>query len=147
MLEKENITGIILAGGQSSRMCRDKGMLDLNVKAFIQYSIEALIPLVSKIIIISDNPDYDDFDAERIKDLIKNSGPLAGIYTGLNASKTEYNLILSCDIPLVQSKALKSLIEEQLCEARAISEGALGDTCLGSKELSKSLDFPRRMLQ
>ena len=113
MIEKSHITGIILAGGRSSRMGTDKGLLDLNGKTFLQYSMEALNPLVSKIMIISDNAAYDIFNLERVEDIIKDSGPLAGIYTGLNKSKTEYNLVLSCDIPLVQSNVLKILIEEE----------------------------------
>ena len=113
MIEKSHITGIILAGGRSSRMGTDKGLLDLNGKTFIQYSMEALNPLVSKIMIISDNPAYDIFNVERVEDIIKDSGPLAGIYAGLKKSNTEYNLVLSCDIPLVQSNVLKMLIEAE----------------------------------
>jgi molybdopterin-guanine dinucleotide biosynthesis protein A len=113
MIEKSNITGIILAGGRSSRMGMDKGLLDLKGKAFVKYSIDALKPLVSKIIIVSNNAAYDIFNLERVEDIIKDSGPLAGIYTGLNKSKTEYNLVLSCDIPLVQSNVLKILIQEE----------------------------------
>ena len=92
MAVKNNITGIILAGGKSSRMGSDKGFLKLNDKRFVLYSIEALKPLVSEILIVSDNENYDTFGYKRIEDIIKNSGPVAGIYSGLKASKTEYNL-------------------------------------------------------
>ena len=110
MKDKKNITGIILAGGKSSRMGTDKGFLLLNNKPFVQYSIDALKPLVSEIMIVSDNPDYDVFGLKRISDLTKNAGPVAGIYSGLEASTSEYNLILSCDIPLITSDILKQLI-------------------------------------
>ena len=46
-------TGIILAGGKSSRMGEDKGLVLLNGKPMIQYVIEALKEVVSNIIIIS----------------------------------------------------------------------------------------------
>lgn len=111
MIDKRNITGIVLAGGKSSRMGTDKGFLKLNGKPFVQYSIDALKPLVSEIIIVSDNTDYDSFGVKRVNDLTKNSGPVAGIYSGLEASDTEYNLILSCDIPLITSEILKKLIK------------------------------------
>ncbi|MFS4482948.1 molybdenum cofactor guanylyltransferase [Hyunsoonleella sp. 2307UL5-6] len=111
MIRKKYITGIILAGGKSSRMGTDKGFLILNNKSFVQYSIDALKPLVSKIIIVSDNPEYDVFGYKRITDAIKNAGPVSGIYSGLQTSKTEYNLVLSCDIPLITSEALKKLID------------------------------------
>ncbi|WP_158849357.1 molybdenum cofactor guanylyltransferase [Algibacter sp. L1A34] len=110
MIDKKNISGIILAGGKSSRMGTDKGFLMLNDKSFIQHSIDALKPLVSKIIIVSNNTDYDVFGLKRIDDIIENTGPLAGIYSGLKASKTEYNLVLSCDIPLINANILNRLI-------------------------------------
>ena len=52
MIEKKDITGIILAGGKSSRMGTDKGLLKFNDKSFIEYSIAAIKPLVSQIIIV-----------------------------------------------------------------------------------------------
>ncbi|TXG35344.1 molybdenum cofactor guanylyltransferase [Seonamhaeicola maritimus] len=111
MIKNKNITGIILAGGKSSRMGADKGFIKLNNKSFVEYSIKALKPLVNDIIIVSDNPDYDAFGYKRILDEIKDAGPVAGIYSGLNASKTENNLILSCDIPLIKTGVLEKLIE------------------------------------
>ena len=111
MTNKKAITGIILAGGKSSRMGTDKGFLLLNEKPFMQYSIDALKPLVSEIIIVSDNPKYDVFGLKRVNDITKNAGPVAGICSGLEVSKTEYNLVLSCDIPLINSEILQKLID------------------------------------
>ena len=111
MIDKKNITGIILAGGKSSRMGTDKGFLMLKNKPFIQYSIDALQPLVSEIMIVSDNPDYDALGLKRVDDITKDAGPVAGICSGLEASLTKYNLILSCDIPLINSEILQKLID------------------------------------
>lgn len=111
MIDKKYITGIILAGGKSTRMGIDKGFLILNEKPFIQYSINALQPLVSDIIIVSDNPNYDVFRLKRVNDITKDAGPVAGICSGLEASITDYNLILSCDIPLINSEILQKLID------------------------------------
>ncbi|TXE15003.1 molybdenum cofactor guanylyltransferase [Seonamhaeicola algicola] len=111
MKQQNNITGIILAGGKSSRMGTDKGFVKLNNKQFVQYSIEALKPLVSKILIVTDNEDYNVFGYQLVKDIYKNQGPVAGIYSGLHASETKNNLILSCDIPLIKTEILHKLIE------------------------------------
>lgn len=110
MLKKIDITGIILAGGKSARMGTDKGFLKLNGISFIQYSMAAMKPLVSQIIIVSNNANYDQFNVKRVEDLIKDSGPLAGLYSGLKSSDTEYNLVLSSDIPLIRTEILKKLI-------------------------------------
>jgi molybdopterin-guanine dinucleotide biosynthesis protein A len=111
MIERTNITGIILAGGKSSRIGFDKGVINLNGKPFIVHIIEAMKPLVNNIIIVSDNTDYDKFGYQIVNDLIKNSGPVAGLYSGLSNSKTEYNLVLSCDVPLIKTFILEQLID------------------------------------
>jgi molybdopterin-guanine dinucleotide biosynthesis protein A len=112
MRHKKNITGIILAGGKSTRMGYDKGFISFNGKTFIQYSIDALNPLVDDIIIVSHDHKYDSFNLKRVDDLIENSGPLAGIYTGLYHSKTTNNIVLSCDIPMINQVILKELIQQ-----------------------------------
>ena len=112
MITKNNITGIILAGGKSSRMGSDKGLLMLHGKPFIQHIIDALQVFVSEILIVSNNTHYDLFGYKRIEDVIANAGPLAGVYSGLNASRTTYSLVLSCDIPLISPTILKKLIAE-----------------------------------
>ncbi|WP_242157613.1 molybdenum cofactor guanylyltransferase [Aestuariivivens sediminis] len=111
MIRTKNITGIILAGGKSSRMGTDKGLLEINQKPFVTHIADALQPLVSEIMIVSDNSKYDVFGYRRILDVFKDSGPLDGVYSGLKASKTEYNLVLSCDIPLIKTIVLKQLID------------------------------------
>ncbi len=111
MIDKANITGIILAGGKSSRMGSDKGFLLLHGKPFMIHIIEALKPLVNAIVIVSNEEAYDKFGYKRVDDIIENAGPLAGLYSGLYHSKTEYNLVLSCDVPLIKTTVLNKLIE------------------------------------
>lgn len=110
MIDKKQITGIILSGGKSSRMGTDKGFLMLNNKSFMQHSIDALKPIVSETLMVSNHTDHDAFGLKRVEDCIENAGPLAGIYSGLKASNTEYNLVLSCDIPLINTDILNRLI-------------------------------------
>jgi len=104
------ITAIILAGGKSSRMGEDKGLMLFNGKPMIKYIIEVIKPLVDKVIIISNNTDYEQFGYEVCQDIIKEKGPIAGIYTGLKYSKTTKNIVLSCDVPFVNTEVIKLLI-------------------------------------
>ena len=120
MTPKQNITGIILAGGQSSRMGTDKGFISLNGVLFTEHIINAMKPLVNTIIIVSDSSKYDRFGYQRIPDLIENSGPLAGLYTGLSNSATELNLVLSCDIPLINRDILELLVKNNEEEFQVI---------------------------
>lgn len=111
MVGKVHITGIILAGGNSSRMGRDKGLMLLNGKPFIGYIIDALRPLVSEIIIVSNHKAYDVFKKRRVTDEIENAGPVAGIYSGLKTSTTNLNFIISCDVPLLTTAVLRELLK------------------------------------
>lgn len=112
MKATNNITGIILAGGKSSRMGTDKGLISYQNKPFVATIIQALEPIVTDIILVSNHSKYDAFKYKRVPDLIEDSGPVAGIYTGLEFSKTTYNLVLSCDVPLVKTHLLKRLVKE-----------------------------------
>jgi len=111
MNDEQNITGIILAGGKSSRMGSDKGFLELNGNTFISLIIEAVKPLVKDIIIVSNNSAYDQFGHQRVDDMIEDAGPVAGLYSGLYHSKTEHNLVVSCDVPLIKTAVLNTLID------------------------------------
>ncbi|MFT5819151.1 MAG: molybdopterin-guanine dinucleotide biosynthesis protein A [Crocinitomix sp.] len=107
-----DITAIILAGGQSSRMGQDKGLMDLNGKPMIQYIIETVEPIANNIIIIANNLDYEKFGFPVYEDTVKEKGPLAGVVTGLSESKTDLNWIISCDTPYVTEGLLKELKHE-----------------------------------
>ena len=128
MKKKSTITGIILAGGKSSRMGEDKGFLKLNGKTFMSSIISALNPIVGEIIIVSNNSEYDVFNLKRVADSMEDSGPLAGLYSGLLHSETENNIVLSCDVPLISTSVLKKLLEGAPSEAEVIQFESEGKT-------------------
>ena len=110
----QNMNCYILAGGKSSRMGTDKGILEINGKKIISYVIDIVKPLFKKTIIVSTNKDYADFGLEMIEDKIKNVGPAGGIYTALSHSQTEQNFILSCDMPFVTTKSIEYVAENSV---------------------------------
>lgn len=103
-------TAIILAGGNSSRMGEDKGLMVIDGKPMIQHVIDIAKGVVENIIIVSNNPEYERFGYSVVKDEVEGKGPLGGIYTGLIHSKTQLSLVLSCDIPYVNASLLNLLI-------------------------------------
>lgn len=109
-----NITAAILAGGKSSRMGTDKGILPVNGVPMVSHIIEKLVPLVNNIIILANNKNYDDFDLQVYNDLVKNSGPLGGIITAFKICSSQKILFLSCDAPFVSQNVVKKMIEN--CE-------------------------------
>lgn len=110
MIHKNNITGIILAGGNSTRMGTDKGLLNYNNKSFINIIADAIQPLVNNVMLISSRQVHDTSGIKRYDDIFPDAGPLAAIYTGLYHSETVFNLVVSCDVPLISPTVLKKLI-------------------------------------
>ena len=111
-MHKEEITGIILAGGKSSRMGRDKGLCQFRGKALVAYAIETLQPLCERIFISANNDmeDYSAFGLEVFPDEVKGIGPMGGILTCLKQSTTQHNLVLSCDTPFVTASLFELLL-------------------------------------
>lgn len=113
-IPKDEITGIILAGGKSSRMGKDKALSDFRGKPLISYAIETLKPLCGNLIISANQTleKYETFGLSVISDEIKNVGPMGGILTCLEHAKTQHNLIISCDTPFVGTELFKHLLNE-----------------------------------
>ena len=111
MLEKKHITGIILTGGKSSRMGSDKALFLLNGSTFLDHIIRALKPLVDDILIVSNDERHSKFNLKRVRDTIADVGPISGLHAGLTHSSTENNLVLSCDIPLIETSMLEVLLQ------------------------------------
>ena len=108
-------TVIILAGGKSSRMGTDKGLVLMNEIPMIERVIKTVKKAgLSEIIIVSNNTEYKQFGLPVFPDVIPDKGPLGGIYTGLLKSSTVKNLILSCDVPFINETVLKLLIRNGL---------------------------------
>jgi molybdenum cofactor guanylyltransferase len=111
-MEPTEITGIVLAGGKSSRFGSDKAMANWNGKRLIENAIDILHPVCHKVIISSNNPEYSFTGCEVCPDELPIQAPMIGIYSCLKRSQTEINIILSCDIPLIPTALLKHLIEK-----------------------------------
>lgn len=112
MIQQQQITGFVLAGGKSSRMGRDKGTTLLNGKQMIEYAIDALKPVCTNLVILANQDYYGSLGYPVYKDLVKDCGPLAGICTGLSATKTQLNVFVTCDAPFVSSSLLLFLVGE-----------------------------------
>lgn len=113
----ETLTVFILCGGKSSRMQSEKGLVLFQEKPFIEHIIKAILPITENIKLITATKEYDYLPYEKIPDIVVDKGPLGGIYTALTSSETQFNLILSCDIPLISTGLLSELISKHNEEA------------------------------
>ncbi len=108
------ITGIILAGGQGSRLGRDKGLIGLNGKSLAEHAMDVLSPFCNKIMISSNNPGYHVFPCEIVPDRLPGYGPMMGISSALKASSTTMNLVLAVDNVFVTREFFNYLISRDL---------------------------------
>jgi molybdopterin-guanine dinucleotide biosynthesis protein A len=106
------VTAIILAGGKSLRMKSDKGLVCYKGKPLIEYALNLVKPFCQSIIISTQNPAYKIYNYPLVSDIFKNIGPMGGIHAGLMASQADMNLIISCDMPHLNSQALELLINQ-----------------------------------
>ena len=101
------MTGIVLAGGENRRMGADKAFLSVAGMPMIEHVLRALRKSVERIIIVTNSPEaYASYDALVITDACDKRGPLTWIYSGLLRSQDDYNVVVACDMPFLNSRLL-----------------------------------------
>lgn len=101
----------IQAGGQSSRMGRDKALVPLMGKPLIEHLLERITGLGDEILITTNRPqDYAYLGFRTAQDSTPGAGALEGLKTALRAARGERILVLACDLPFVNRDLLKHLI-------------------------------------
>lgn len=148
-INKADITGVILAGGQARRMeGQDKGLVLLNNKPMIEYVIDILNPQVGKLLLNANrNHDkYSEYGFDIISDELSGyCGPLAGMASSLNKTDTPYMLTAPCDSPFIPSDLVERLATALEHEKADISVAHNGERmqpvfCLMKKELMSSMN-------
>jgi molybdopterin-guanine dinucleotide biosynthesis protein A len=110
------VTGVILAGGASSRMGRGKPFLPIGAHTLIELVMQRLRPFVERVVIIGNAHNVhrlrDTLSADAIlMDAQPGYGPLMGIYTGLLHTETLLNLFVPCDMPWVERGLVNRLLD------------------------------------
>jgi molybdenum cofactor guanylyltransferase len=106
-------SAVILAGGASSRMGRDKSLLEVHGVPLIQRVIEQLRGRFREVLISSDDPaPYHATGLTVIADGQPGQGPLRGIAAALEAAQAETVFVIACDIPDIDPRFLRSLLAE-----------------------------------
>lgn len=104
------ISGIILAGGKSTRMGRDKGMLEIGGKRLIGRLADGLQRIFPEVIIVANVPGlYDDLGVRVVPDLIPDKGSLGGIYTAAAIAGHPWAFVMACDMPFFNPSLIRYL--------------------------------------
>jgi len=104
-------TGVILAGGESRRMGRDKAFLDLGGCPMIAIVADRLRQVADEIIISADNVErFAPYGDRCVPDLYHGVGTLGGIHAGLLAASHDLAVIVGCDMPLLNPDVLARFV-------------------------------------
>lgn len=109
-----NFSAVILAGGKSSRMGRDKATLTLAGETLLERQIKLVRAVGATEVLISGGAgrDYSRFGGPVLTDHFPHAGPLAGIQSALQMCRHQLLLVLAVDMPNMTATALKELIEQ-----------------------------------
>ncbi len=123
-LVSPSLYGLILSGGKSTRMKKDKSLLNYHGKAQVVVGYELLAKFCEKVF-VSNRPDQKNLPGHQglpqLPDACKyaNQGPLAGILTAMNRFPRRAWLVLACDLPFVNDATLRYLIASRDVRAEA----------------------------
>lgn len=104
-----DVEGFILVGGESSRMGEDKSRLAVNGKTTVSLIAEALRPVTTSIRTVGSHLGPTDSLAN-IPDVQYRWGPLGGIQAALRAGRTEFCVVVACDLPFVTTELFAHLL-------------------------------------
>ena len=121
MNTRMDIAGFILAGGASSRMGRDKALLELGGVALIVRTARLVESVVGSATVVGDSAAFRSLGLRTIADDWPGAGPLGGIATALRAASAPWNLVVACDLPYLT----KAWLEYAIARALASQADAL----------------------
>jgi molybdopterin-guanine dinucleotide biosynthesis protein A len=126
-----SVTGIVLCGGRSTRMGEDKGALPFGHETMLDRVVRIVRAITDDVIVVARTDQQVPADVSTVHDPVDDLGPLAGIAAGLAASKTDLNVVVACDMPLIKPQVLQRLIDAiGNCDACvAVADGHASALC------------------
>ncbi|MBI5878638.1 MAG: molybdenum cofactor guanylyltransferase [Chloroflexi bacterium] len=136
------VTGIILAGGRSRRMGRDKALMELGGRALIGRVIDMLQTICADIVLVTNSPEaYRAFGLAMIPDALPNAGSLGGLYSGLVAIRTELAIAVACDMPFLNGRLLEHLVSLADGYDAVVPDLSTGAVLEAASQTAKQIDL------
>ncbi|HOC44217.1 MAG TPA: molybdenum cofactor guanylyltransferase [Thermoanaerobaculales bacterium] len=123
----EPATAIVLAGGQSRRMGVDKRFLRLHDRPLLERVVATLRPLVGEVVIGANDPELGrSLGLRTIADRVPGEGPLMALASALEATTSDRNLLVACDLPEIPASLVTALLAAALTAEAVVPVGADG---------------------
>ncbi len=106
--DKNSISLVIQAGGKSSRMGENKGLMNFMGVPLIQRVYELTKCVAREVLIVTNDPNELDFmNVSLVSDSILGKGAIGGLYTAMDRASSEYVAVVACDLPFASAAILK----------------------------------------
>lgn len=106
------VTGVIQAGGKSTRMGgRPKSLLELGGRRIIERVLDAVAPAVADVLIVTNTPElYGFLGVPMVADVYPDHGSLGGIFSGLAAASGDAAFTVACDMPFLHREVARLVV-------------------------------------
>jgi molybdopterin-guanine dinucleotide biosynthesis protein A len=122
-----SITGVILAGGKSSRMGQNKALMSLGGKRLVDRVVEVMRSVFDDLLMVTNTPDvYADLGVPMAQDVWPDKGSLGGVYSAIYHVATPHCLVVACDMPFLRAALLRYLMT-QIADYDVIVPDVLGE--------------------
>lgn len=110
-MERLPVTGVVLAGGVSRRMGRNKAFLELAGRPLIAHVLDRLMEVCAEVLIVAnDEPLYAGLGVRVVPDVFPGVGVLGGLHAGLQAAQRDLILAVGCDMPFLNPALLRAFV-------------------------------------
>ena len=113
LVQEQTMTGIILSGGENSRMGANKAFLTRDGERLIDRTVKLFKDLFKEVILVTNDPlEYLDLDVQIVTDIYKKKKALGGIYTGLFYTSCDHAFVTACDMPFLNERFIAYMMEQ-----------------------------------
>jgi len=110
----DHITGVILAGGSSKRYGQNKAFLEIGGIRLIDRITEEMKDIFERVILVTnEKKGYEYLGIPMLEDIIKELGPIGGIYTGLMSLSDQAGFFVACDMPFINKQLVRYMVDIQ----------------------------------
>jgi len=123
----DDVTGVILAGGQSSRMGSNKALLPYRGGRFIEAIYRQMSGLFGEVLVVTNTPEqYQFLPCRMVADVHPGMGALAGLHAGLHYSSNQHVFAVACDMPYLNDRLIKAMLARRRQADLIIPNGEKG---------------------
>ncbi len=113
-----DVSGIVLAGGRSRRLGRDKAVEPFDGKPLLRRVVDRLADVVDETVLVVADAEQGERiplpdSARVVVDGYPDCGSLGGIFTGLSAAMGDWGLVVACDMPFLDPELLRHILDQR----------------------------------